>query len=276
MTMLKETFRFALRTRWKLALCIFVLGVALAALSRSMEVNPFVVDIQQWMETNAPDASTPPEEMQSAGRVVMLVVLGGMLRRAFLLGAAFFGLQVVGRLVAGERASGAIMLWAQHPGSLPGFYGKRYVAMQGVNAAFQAVFALTVATAALGAGGGVVVRAFMEPFVIGLLTAALSFGLSALGIRRNAFMGLAYVFMSPLVASLFVGDLAPLTTGAWAPVAAVAPYLLFPSAAVNDFAQGFSTGWDWSAVGLVLYHFALWSGLAWLGLKKVARRPLKL
>lgn len=275
MTMLKETLRFALRTRWKLALCIFALGVALAALSRSMEVNPFVTDIQQWMEANAPDPATPPEEMLF-GRTMMLLALGAVLRRAFLLGAALFGLQVVGRLVAGERASGAIMLWAQHPGSLPGFYGKRYVAMQGANASVQAVFALTVATAALGAGGGVVMRAFMEPFVIGLLTAALSFGLSALGIRRNAFMGLAYVFVSPVAASLFVGDLAPLTTGAWAPVAAVAPYVFFPSAAINDFAQGFSTGWDWSAAGLVLCHFALWSGLAWLGLRKVARRPLKL
>lgn len=275
MTMLKETFRFALRTRWKLALFIFVLGVALAALARSMEVNPFVTDIQQWMEANAPDPGTSPEEMLF-GRTMMLLALGAVLRRAFLLGAAFFGLQVVGRLVAGERASGAIMLWAQHPGSLPGFYGRRYVAMQGANAAVQAVFALTVATAALGAGGGVVMRAFVEPFVIGLLTAALSFGLSALGIRRNAFMGLTYVFVSPVVASLFVGDLAPLTTGAWAPVAAVAPYVFFPSGAIEDFAQGFSTGWDWSAAGLVLSHFALWSGLAWLGLRKVARRPLKL
>ena len=202
MTMLKETFRFALRTRWKLALFIFVLGVALVTFSRSMEVNPFVTDAQQWMEANTPDPANPPQEMLF-GRTMMLLALGSLLRSAFVLVAAFFGLQVIGRLVAGERASGAIMLWAQHPGSLPGFYGKRYVAMQGANAAFQAVFALTVATAALGAGGGVVMTAFVEPFVIGLLTAALSFGLSALGMRRNAFTGLAFIFVSPFVASLF-------------------------------------------------------------------------
>ena len=34
--------------------------------------------------------------------------------------------------------------------------------------------------------------------------------------------------------------------------------------------------WDWGATGLVLYHFALWTGIAWLGLLRIEKRPLKL
>ena len=59
-------------------------------------------------------------------------------------------------------------------------------------------------------------------------------------------------------------------------MAAVVPYVLFPGQAMGDFAAGFRSGWDWGTTGLVLYHFALWSALAWFGLRCVARRPLDL
>lgn len=304
--MLEATFRFALRTRWKLALCVFLLGATLAALARSMDVNPYVTDASDMREimeaaapmgpagsvpgdaatatvsdsavAAAPDQAAPPLELQAVGRTMVLLAVSGVISLAFSLGATLFGLLVVGRMVAGERESGAVMLWAQHPGSLPGFYAKRYGALQVANVAVQLAFGLTVAAAALGPGGsaGFAMRAFMEPFATGLLAAAVSFGLSALGMRRNAFAGLAYILLSQLAGSLFVGPLAPLTTGAWETVATIAPYVIFPGNAVTEFAAGFRSGWNWEATGLIFYHFILWSALAWLGLRRVARRPLRL
>lgn len=289
MKMLQETFRFALRTRWKLALCVFLLGVTLAALARSMDVNPYVTDasdMRAFLETAAPmgpagaapDEAAPPPELPAVARTIMLLAVSRVIGLAFSLGATLFGLLVVGRMVAGERESGAVMLWAQHPGSLPGFYAKRYGALQAANVAVQLAFGLTVAAAALGPGGsaGFAMRAFMEPFATGLLAGAVGFGLSALGMRRNAFAGLAYILLSQLAGTLFVGPLAPLTTGAWETVATVAPYVIFPGNAVTEFAAGFRSGWNWEATGLIFYHFVLWSVLAWLGLRRVARRPLRL
>lgn len=289
MKMLQETFRFALRTRWKLALCVFLLGVTLAALARSMDVNPYVTDasdMRAFLETaapmgpagTAPDDAPPPPELPAVARTIMLLAVSRVIGLAFSLGATLFGLLVVGRMVAGERESGAVMLWAQHPGSLPGFYAKRYGALQAANVAVQLAFGLTVAAAALGPGGsaGFAMRAFMEPFATGLLAGAVGFGLSALGMRRNAFAGLAYILLSQLAGTLFVGPLAPLTTGAWETVATVAPYVIFPGNAVTEFAAGFRSGWNWEATGLIFYHFVLWSALAWLGLRRVARRPLRL
>ena len=58
----------------------------------------------------------------------------------------------------------------------------------------------------------------------------------------------------------------------------VLPFLLFPVGAIEEAVGGFESGvaWDWGATGMVLYHFALWTGIAWLGLRRIERWPLKL
>ena len=277
MSLLKATVQYARRTRWKLALSVFLMGVGLAAVSRSMEVNPFLTDMQEFMEANAPDESASPEEQGAFVQVMALMVVGRFLRFAFYMGATLFGLLVVGSLVAGERASGAVMLWGQQRGSLPAFYVKRYVALQVVNLAVQLVFGVTVAVAALAPGGNAptALAAFVQPALLGLMGAAVSFAASALGIRRNAFAGLGYIFLSVVIGET-LGPASPLATGFWEHVAAVLPYLTFPMDAVTRFAEGIRSDWDWEATWLLFYHFALWSALGWFGLRRVARRPLRL
>ena len=70
----------------------------------------------------------------------------------------------------------------------------------------------------------------------------------------------------------------PETWSAAESVGAVLPFLIFPSGVINDLVAGFGSGvaWDWGATGLVLYHLALWTGIAWLGLLRIEKRPLKL
>ena len=59
---------------------------------------------------------------------------------------------------------------------------------------------------------------------------------------------------------------------------AILPFVIFPLNAIEGFVGGFESGvaWDWGATGMVLYHFALWTGVAWLGLRRIDGRPLKL
>lgn len=277
MNLLQATVQYALRTRWKLALCVFLLGAALTAVSRSMEVNPFLTDMAEFVEANTPDEPPSPGEADAFGQTMVLYMISVLLRFAFYLGAALFGLQVVGTLVAGERASGAVMLWGQHRGSLPAFYAKRYVALQAVNLAVQLVFGVTVAVAALGPGGNVstALAAFLQPVVFGLMAGVVSFGVSAMGIRRNAFVGLGYIFLSSMIA-VILGPDAPLESRFAEYLGAVAPYVTFPRVAITNFAEGIQSDWDWKATWLLFYHVCLWSAVAWLGLRRVARRPLRL
>ena len=59
---------------------------------------------------------------------------------------------------------------------------------------------------------------------------------------------------------------------------AVLPFIIFPTGAIEDLAAGFESAvaWDWVATGLVFYHFVLWTGIAWLGLGRIQKRPLAL
>ena len=155
----------------------------------------------------------------------------------FLVGPLLVGLLMPGGVVANERRTGAIMLWAQHPMPLSRFYMQRYLGMQ-----------------------------------IATLAALALIGISAaLGIRRAAFLGFAYYFFSNMTMAAQLRDTVLGSSG-------VMPFLIFPTRLIREFMTGFQSGvpWDWGATCLVLYHFALWTAIAWLGLRRLERRPLNL
>ena len=271
------TVRFTLRRRWKLALAVFILGAGVAALSLTTDVNVFATEIERMAEAEQ-EPST--EEIEAIAGNAFLFFINELLRFLFLSGVIIFGLAVPGGLVARERRSGAIMLWAQHPSSLVRFYGRRFLAMQSANFPVQLAFALLAGISALGLGEGAggATSAGAEVMILGLLTCSLSFGISAAGIRRSSFAGIGYILLSQILLLLFA-DGSPLARGFGEYAANVAPFALFPAiGTVTSATEGFqaAAGWDWGAAGIVLYHFALWPVLAALALRRVERRPIPL
>ncbi len=111
----------------------------------------------------------------------------------------------------------------------------------------------------------------------GVLACAISFAVSALGIRRAAFLALAYFVVSRMVGGILGGAaaLGSSVTLEW--VRAALPFLTYPSDPIEQLVAGLQSGtaWDWGATGMVLYHFALWTAIALLGLRRIERKPLK-
>ena len=171
------------------------------------------------------------------------------------------------------------MLWAQQPMPLRSFYLQRYVGIQVATFAALAIFGLTGAVAALPPRaapttelGGVV-----SICLAGVLACAISFAITALGIGRAALIGLLYYLLSGAVAALLGNPLLETSTAAES-ARTVLPFVIFPAGVIDDLVAGFGSGaaWDWGATGLAVYHLALWTGIAWLGLHRIERRPLKL
>ena len=50
----------------------------------------------------------------------------------------------------------------------------------------------------------------------------------------------------------------------------VLPFLIFPTRTIDESAMGFGS------TGVLLYHFALWTAVAWMGLRRLERRPLRI
>jgi len=279
MTIVKESIGNGVRRKWKFALVVFVFGVGLAALTNLYDIVD-VADRMAAMSEEAGSGAAPPseEEMGNVMRSGGLLFLFGTLGLFFAFGSILFAFVMPGGMVANERGSTAIMLWAQHPMPLTSFYMRRYLGVQAVTLAAMLVFGLVVAVSVLpgessATGIGGVVSTCLE----GMLACAVSFAISAHGIRRAAFFGVVFYLASGV--SLEVLPVAELSTSGIAVLArAVLPFVLFPVGAIEDSVGGFVSGvaWDWGATGMVLYHFALWTGVAWLGLHRIDRRPLKL
>lgn len=280
MNIVKASIRNAVRRKWKFALVVFVFGVGLAALTNVNDVAG-VADRMAAMGEEVGSGATPPseEEMGTMMRSGGLLFLFGTLALFFAFGSMLFAFLMPGGMVANERGSTAIMLWAQHPMALSSFYMRRYLGVQAVTLAAMLVFGLVVAVSALpgesaaATGIGDIVGTCLE----GMLACAVSFAISAHGIRRAAFFGVVFYLASGV--SVEVLPLAEMSTSGIAVLArAVLPFVLFPVGAIEDSAGGFASGvaWDWGAAGMVLYHFGVWTALAWLGLRRIEGRPLKL
>ena len=280
MNILKASLRNAVRRKWKFALVVFLFGAGLAALTNVYDVVGTVEGMSAAGEEMRSGEAPPSEEqMEAMARSGILLFLFGMLSLFFGFGTILFGFVMPGGLVANERRSAAIMLWAQHPMPLSSFYMWRYLGVQVATLAALLVFGLAFVVAILppAAAPATEVGGFVSICLEGMLACAISFAISALGLRRAALFGLVYYLPSSLVAQFL--QVAEVSTSTVAEVArAILPFVIFPLNAIEGFVGGFESGvaWDWGATGMVLYHFALWTGVAWLGLRRIDRRPLKL
>ena len=281
MSLAKATLRHSLRRKWKLSLGVLLCGVGLVVFTHTYDVAGIIEEGDAAMDAlQADPQSFTSEQSDAMGRSAMVGGLFGMLAFLFFLGAALVGFLMPGGVVANERRSATIMLWAQHPMPLSHFYLQRYLWMQVANLGAQALFAVVAILAVFppAALPPTELGVFVEVCLAGAMACAISFAVSSLGLRRAAFLGLAYYFLSTIVGGIegfAVGTEVPRTL---AVILDVVPFVIFPANPIDDLVAGFASGtaWDWGATGLVLYHFALWTAVAWLGLRRIEGKPLKL
>lgn len=284
MTLVRETLLNVLRRQWKVLLAVFLCGMALVAVAKAYDLPGILDEIQGIAESEAPSGE---EQIGGMMRNAGVLFLMGILSFLFQVGMLMVAVLLPGGIVANERRSGAVMLWAQHPMPLTRFYLHRYLGIQGVNLAAHVLFGLVVIVAALpgndpatGVPNQLVLTdsgRFAQVLLTGALACAASFAITALGLRRAAFFAIAYVFASGIASGIVdpaFGIAAPVPD--W--VRDLLPFLIFPSSAINDLVAGFASGTDWNrgATAMVFYHFALWTAVALLGLRRLERRPVKL
>ncbi|MCY3700397.1 MAG: hypothetical protein OXH46_12335 [Gemmatimonadetes bacterium] len=278
MNIIKASVLNAVRRRWKLALVVFLFGVGLVILTHAYDMAALDYVVLSGTPPDWEGGEPSPEQVEAMARRAGMFVLFMLLAGAFAFGTMLLAFLMPGGMVADERRSGAIMLWAQHPMPLRSFYLRRYAGVQIATVAALAIFGLTWAVALPpGDGFPTGLGGVVSLCLTGVLACAISFAITALGIRRAALIGVLYFMLSGTLAGVEVTR----TSGTWSAaesVGAVLPFLIFPSGVINDFVAGFGSGvaWDWGATGLVLYHLALWTGIAWIGLLRIEKRPLKL
>lgn len=292
MSIVKATLRQLLRTRWKFCLVVALFGVALVVLTHASDVAGTLERLAGTAEAVRGDPSeAQAEQLESAFDSFAMLALYGALGALFFLGAVLVGFLMPGGIVANERQSSAIMLWAQHPMSLTRFYGQRYLGIQFGNLAAQALFGILAVIAVMprldipanaGPGGDTGIPStetglFVETCLSGALACAISFAITALGMRRAALLALAYYFGSSLMGGIFAPG-SPLVPDSLAWLQDLLPFVVFPDFQLRGLVAGFDpdVAWDWKATGMVLYHFAVWTGIALLGLRRIERRPIKL
>lgn len=266
------------RTR-RLALGLFVVGVVAALMANMVDVLGVVDDLEGagTAVLEDPEGEPSSEQVETIARSAGVLLLFAAVTFLFSLGTLVFGLLIPAGLVADERRSGAIMLWAQHSMPLTGFYFRRYLGIQLANIAAQVLFGVTAALAVTPQAivPSTDLGVFLNASLRGVLACAISFGVSALGIRRAAFVGLAYYFASSIVGGIASLDGA-LGSGAGGWVSTILGFVVFPDVAFDSLAAGIRSGaWDWTATGMVLYHFAGWTVVAWLGLRRISQHPLR-
>lgn len=270
MTIVRATIQHLLRRKWQLPVAVFSCGVALVALHHSFDVDGLR---ETFFEARRESAASRSPEQNAA--MATWGVLGPILRildGLFTIGPLLVGMLMPGGVVANERRTGAIMLWAQHPMPLRRFYMHRYLGMQTANlAAFVLIGVSFVSGFTLPPGAIASFDRFVESCLLGFVGCAISFAISALGIRRAAFLTFLYFVGSNSTMSAQLRDSSLVSSD-------MLPFLIFPTGAVAEFMTGFPSDvlWNWGATGLVLYHFTLWTAIAWFGLWRLERRPLKL
>lgn len=280
MNIVKASFRNAVRRNWKLALVVFMLGAGLAVLTHAYDVAETIERLQAAAEEMQSEGTEPSgEQLEGMMRNSLMILLFGLWNLAFRFGTVLFAFLMPGGMVAHERGSGAIMLWTQHPMPLRSFYLQRYVGIQVATFVALAIFGLTGAVAALppDAVPGTAPGRLVSVCLTGLLACAISFAITSLGIHRAALIGLVYSLLSGAVWAL-LEDPGLWTSTAAALVQPVLPFVIFPDGAIENLVAGFEAGaaWDWGATGLTFHHFVLWTIIAWLGLYRIEKRPLKL
>ncbi len=149
MSILKATLRHTLRRKWKLPLVVFLSGVALVALTNTYDVAGLTEAMEAVAEASRenPGGQPSPEQLATIQGGAGMLFLFTALRLLFFFGVILVGFLMPGGLVANERQSGAIMLWAQHPMPITRFYLHRYLGIQVANLTAQALFGITAVLA---------------------------------------------------------------------------------------------------------------------------------
>jgi len=281
MNIVKASLGNAVRRRWKFALVVFLFGAGVIVLSHAYPVAETLERMQAIGEAMEGGGAEPTsEQIETMTRGAAAILLFSLLSLAFGFGTILVAFLMPGGMVANERRSGAIMLWAQHPMPLRSFYLQRYAGVQVATFAALAIFGLTGAVAVLPAGTvpATEVGEVASVCLTGVLACSISFAVTALGIRRAALIGVLYYLLSGAVGSLLANPIIVENWTAAESVRTVLSFVIFPTGVINDLVAGFGSGvtWDWGATGLAVYHFALWTGIAWLGLRRIEKRPLKL
>ena len=205
MSIAKASLRNAVRRKWKFALVVFLFGAAVAVLTHAYDMAETFERIQAVSQQIESEGAEPSgEQVEAMARGAAAFALFSLLNLAFGFGTILFAFLMPGGIVAHERRSGAIMLWAQHPMPLRSFYLQRYVGIQVATFAALAIFGLTGAVAALppGAAPATELGGVVNVCLTGVLACAISFAITALGIRRAALIGLLYYLLSGAVAAL--------------------------------------------------------------------------
>jgi len=178
-----------------------------------------------------------------------------------------FGLTAMSGVVADDLKSGVIVLWYQQPGSLMGWYLRRYGEMMLLLGIFALLLAAITALMSVLWGGIAPHRAdlyFRTALVCALLPAAMVFAYSAWGVLRDSFATVLTVMATTAIALSFSFDDSPLGLSMRA--------LAFPVDAMQVITQGggiYGVGTAWA---IVLSHFVGWTGIGTLGLYVLPRR----
>lgn len=275
-----ETLKHLFRSKWKLPVIVFLSGLALVMLAHLFDVAG-IRDQRDAAIAAIGESTEPPssEQIAAVSRGRGVLTFFGALDTLFLMGPVLVGILLPGGIVANERQSGAIMLWAQHTMPLSRFYMHRYLGTQTANLAAQALIGIPVVIAlTLPPDLVSLTNRFPEFCVQGFLGCAISFAVTSLGVRRAAFGVLAYYVASNWIHSVVLRAGLPDAPGPLATILDAGPFFLFPAPAVRALVFGFdpAVAWDWPAVTTVLSHFVLWTIIAWLGLRRLDRRPLAL
>ena len=280
MNIVKASLRNAVRRKWKFALVVFLFGAGIVVLTHAYDMAESLERMEAVGREMEGDGAEPSgEQIEVMMRASAVLFLFGTLNLAFSFGTILFSFLMPGGIVADERRNASIMLWAQHPLPLRAFYLQRYVGIQVATFAALAIFGLTGIVAALppGVAPSSELGAVVSVCLTGVLACAISFAITALGIRRAALFALLYYLLSGTLESVLESPALEMLTAAET-ARAVLPFVIFPNGAIDELVAGFGSGvaWDWGATGLALYHFALWTGIARLGLRRIEKRPLKL
>ena len=254
MSIVKQTFQEALRRRWKLSLCVFLLGALLAVLTNTVDISETLEEMEGAAETVSETAEedldeVPTEELGQLARGAGLLAFVGGLAMLFSLGVVVVGSFMPQGLVGSD------------------FFRRRYGGVHLATLLVTVLFGITAA--ARGTAGDMDLAArfgmLIHFCILGAVACAVSFAFAALGSRRAAWLGLAYYLGSGLVSG-FASFVTALAGGEV--LRTLLQFVIFPSASIQSFGRGFQGTWDWGATGFVVYHLALWLALAWVGVRK--------
>jgi hypothetical protein len=177
------------------------------------------------------------------------------------------GLTAMSGVVADDLKSGRIVLWYQQPGSLMGWYLRRYGEMMLLLCSVGVLLAAITTTMAVLWGELApdrIILFFRTAVVCALIPAAMVFAYSAWGVQRDSVATVLTVAATTAIAISFSFDDSPRGLFMRA--------LAFPIDAMQVITQGGGVYTVATAWAIILSHLLGWTGIGTLGLYVLPRR----